>query len=62
MCRDERMLYIYCSDQKQASTQLSQKLTCKIGGVFGLAADTVESIITLPKDQFMPGEEFPITF
>ena len=36
-------------------------MQCRIGGVFGLKADSMESVISIPKDYFEPGESVQVS-
>lgn len=42
--------------------RLTKKLESKIGGVFGLASDHIQALISLKKDQFEPNEDIVINF
>lgn len=70
LCRDERVIYIFnekpdYSNQLEGDTKdplrLIKHMQCRIGGVFGLKADSMESVISIPKDVFVPGESLQIS-
>lgn len=66
LCRDERVIYVY---REQGSSygldiagQLQRQLKAKVGGLFGIGAESLEATISIEKELFEPEEELRIDF